>query len=238
MNGVRVTAVSDLHGFLPEPTEWPPCELAVIAGDICPIHDHSPRSQHHWLEREFKPWLEALPAEHVLGIAGNHDIVFASAAMPSFLHLPWHYLQDSGVEVCALRAWGTPWIPHIDYRWVFQAPKSDGGDFMAERFARIPAALDLLIAHAPPYGIADMTLGGKHVGSRALRDTIRNKYPRLVICGHLHEGRGVTAIGILKQRTIVANVCALDSGYQPVRGAPMRFLIPPAPAPVQIMNSR
>ncbi|MFQ6012744.1 MAG: metallophosphoesterase [Thermoplasmata archaeon] len=48
----------------------------------------------------------------------------------------------------------------------------------------------ILATHSPPYGHVD-TLAGRHLGSRSLRTLVERYPPRLVLCGHIHEARGV-----------------------------------------------
>ena len=49
----------------------------------------------------------------------------------------------------------------------------------------------ILVSHAPPYGTkVDIIHSGYHVGSTAVRDFIEDHQPDIVICGHIHEGRG------------------------------------------------
>ena len=103
MSDVRVAAISDLHGDLISRDEFPPCDLVLLGGDVCPVDDHSPRAQRLWLEREFGPWLRRLPAKHVIGIPGNHDLIFARSHEPLAPRLPWHYLLDSEITLCGLR---------------------------------------------------------------------------------------------------------------------------------------
>jgi Icc-related predicted phosphoesterase len=50
---------------------------------------------------------------------------------------------------------------------------------------------NVLITHAPPYGILDCT-GGSHVGSRGVRKHLSAF--DLVCCGHIHEDRGVADV--------------------------------------------
>ncbi len=45
----------------------------------------------------------------------------------------------------------------------------------------------VLVAHGPPYNTALDNVGGRHVGSRTLRQFILNSKIDVVICGHLHE---------------------------------------------------
>jgi 3',5'-cyclic AMP phosphodiesterase CpdA len=64
---MRIVAVSDLHGFLPD---IPPCDLLVVAGDVCPDRFgpfaaiHNPPDQQAWFDRNVRPWLAAAPAAH------------------------------------------------------------------------------------------------------------------------------------------------------------------------------
>jgi len=63
--------------------------------------------------------------------------------------------------------------------------------------------LDILVCHQPPYKILDKVNAsfvpkhwqGKHAGSKAILDYIKNKKPKYVFCGHIHEGKGVKKLG-------------------------------------------
>jgi Icc-related predicted phosphoesterase len=58
------------------------------------------------------------------------------------------------------------------------------------------------LSHAPPRdGKLDRTFFGKHVGSTALKQFIDERQPDVVICGHIHEGRGKLTMG----RTAIVN---------------------------------
>ncbi|NJE46547.1 YfcE family phosphodiesterase [Thermococcus sp. GR7] len=72
---------------------------------------------------------------------------------------------------------------------------------------------DVVLSHAPPYNtIVDRVHSGLHVGSRALREFIKEKQPPLVVCGHIHEGRGIDRIG----ETPIVNPGPLFRGYYAV----------------------
>ncbi|MBC7113340.1 MAG: metallophosphoesterase family protein [Candidatus Methanomethyliales bacterium] len=63
-------------------------------------------------------------------------------------------------------------------------------------------SITYLVTHNPPLGsVVDLTRGGTHVGSKALRDLILNLSPRVFQCGHIHEARGKETIG----KTLVFN---------------------------------
>lgn len=50
----------------------------------------------------------------------------------------------------------------------------------------------ILVSHSPPLDTrTDVTSSGVHVGSKTLRDFIIRFKPLLVVCGHIHEARGI-----------------------------------------------
>ena len=53
----------------------------------------------------------------------------------------------------------------------------------------------ILLTHYPPYRTKlDVVYSGSHVGDRFLRDMIEKYQPLLVVCGHIHEARGIDTI--------------------------------------------
>lgn len=50
----------------------------------------------------------------------------------------------------------------------------------------------ILISHSPPKGIVDLSSDGRILGSQAVRETIEEKQPALVVCGHIHASSGQT----------------------------------------------
>ncbi len=72
---------------------------------------------------------------------------------------------------------------------------------------------DIILSHVPPHGtVADKVHFGHHVGSRALREFIEVESPPVVVCGHIHEGRGIDRIG----ETLVVNPGPLFRKYYAV----------------------
>jgi hypothetical protein len=202
-----IVALSDQHGVLPE---IPPCDLLLIAGDICPVSNHNPFFQVNWLNTDFRRWLEQVPARKSVFIAGNHDFVFQKEPDSVPRDLPAVYLQDSGLEWEGLRIWGTPWQPWF-FDWAFNLYEPD----LREKWALIPEGTDILVVHGPPHGYGDGVPeldGVRRTGSPSLLERIKVVRPRLVVFGHIHEGRGEWRVG----ETVLANVTILDQKYRQV----------------------
>ncbi len=77
-----------------------------------------------------------------------------------------------------------PWGFHFDYngeakRKIKKLIEKEGGH------------IDIINSHSPPYGYGDKTSRGKRVGSKFILDLIDTYKPKLVNCGHIHEGYGI-----------------------------------------------
>ncbi len=71
--------------------------------------------------------------------------------------------------------------------------------------------VDILVSHCPPFDTGcDVTYGGKHVGSRPVREYIETNLPRTVLCGHIHESR---ATDELKRTTIINPGPLMEGNY-------------------------
>lgn len=204
---MRVAAVADLHGHLPD---VPPCDLLLLGGDLCPVRDHALITQAGWLGGAFRRWLESVPATAVAAIAGNHDFVFERA--PGLVpQLRWTYLQDTASRIGDLTIWGSPWTPWF-HDWAFNAPREGGEVFLRNRYAGVPAGTDILLLHGPPAGYGDVVVpSGRAVGSPAALELVDRVAPALCVFGHIHEGRGAWKRGA----TELANVAAVDLAYRP-----------------------
>jgi Icc-related predicted phosphoesterase len=148
-------------------------------------------------------------------IAGNHDFCFERDRERSEAELTHCiYLQDEEVEVAGLRFYGSPWQPWF-FDWAFNLRR---GAEIRSKWNLIPAALDVLITHGPPFGHGDMTMRGEAVGCKDLLEVVEEVKPRLHIFGHIHEGAGVSE----NDETTFINACTCDLQYEPVN-APVVF---------------
>ena len=190
---MKIGLTSDLHGVLPK---VPDCDLLLIGGDLCPVHDHDEKFQFYWLDGPFRAWLnhQSMP---VVGVAGNHDFVAETDAGDELLHsLDWTYLMDETAQVADLSIHGSPYSNQFG-RWAFMMPEYELAEYI---WSQIPKGLDVLITHGPPKHAGDKVNNNWHpddpnVGSMSLRHMVLAQKPAIHLTGHIHEAYGEYQIG-------------------------------------------
>jgi len=200
----RVAMIADMHGELPE---IPACDLIVLAGDLCwgPEHrdgrwrpDLSDEQQYRWLCGPFAQWIIEGTTKSgciALVVAGNHDTCIERYGFPSIPGC--RYLFNSSIyeghhTEGMIKAWGSPCVNQWD-NLAFNRREEE----MSFVFAHMPPC-DVAVCHSPPYGVLD---NGQYLGSRAVLVAIQRVQPRLMVCGHIHEGHGIAKVG----NTLVVN---------------------------------
>lgn len=206
---MHIVAIADQHGYLPE---IPACDLLLIAGDICPIADHSISAQYDFLAGPFREWLDRVPARHVIATWGNHD--FIGQESPDLVpKLRWQMLLDRATTVDGWRVYGTPWQPEF-CDWAFNLTEAQ----LARKWELIDPRTEILVCHGPPRGFGDnvprIGRADEPVGSPSLLARIEKIRPRLVVFGHIHNGRGSWELPGDPPVTL-ANVAVLDERYHP-----------------------
>lgn len=205
---MKITCVSDLHGFYPDLSGG---DLLIVAGDLTArdtVFEHV----------KFMGWLERQIYRKKIVIAGNHDVLIQKTGFLSE-HLPpkTEYLLDSGTEFDGLLIWGTPWTP-----W-FHGVNPKCKAFMRtdrdikKKFALIPDNTDILISHGPMLHILDSNIDGYACGSHSLRDNVDRVKPKLMVFGHIHEQGGNQLMYKHQgKNTWCVNCSLLDERYNPV----------------------
>jgi Icc-related predicted phosphoesterase len=211
---MKITAISDTHGHLPD-----------IESTVCPMYSHQRYEQRRWLENEFSDWLAKLPAEHIIGIGGNHDFALEHYEALG-KSLPWTYLKDEATTVDGVIFYGSPWVPNLP-RWAFHQDE----DGLRYTWSTIPKDVNVLITHGPPAGFGDRVLrihgseSTHHVGCPMLMRQYAHINPYYHFFGHIHEDRGVWSLGRDRFGLTLANVSMVDAGYDRDDRVPMEFNI-------------
>lgn len=207
---LTAVAISDTHGKRPE---VPSADVLFHCGDISGIGSI----------REicaFNAWMETLPHKYKIFIAGNHDELFQSSPSlaKSLLTAPGLiYLQDEEIEIEGRRIYGTPWSPKYG-DWSFMKDSMSEG--MIALRNQIPQGLDVLLSHSPPKGFLSFNAQGEDCGCTSLLYAIERVRPKVLLCGHIHEGYGKVEYNGVR----IINCASLDEHYNPVN-KPVVFTI-------------
>jgi hypothetical protein len=219
---MRLVCITDLHGRLSALerilADAGPADAVLLGGDLTTFGSPSDAER-----------IVAAAQRHaatVLAVAGNCD----SAAIDERLGKMGVGLHGRGI-VCGVPKKGTvplrtqvsdaantfdrgtvpffglgihglsaiaPWK-----RGMYQLTEEELAAALQTGYAAIQGARQhVLLAHVPPHGLrADRTFFWKHAGSTAVREFVERTQPALVLCGHIHEGRGIESLG----HTTVAN---------------------------------
>ena len=214
---LKIVAISDIHGMLPE---LPECDVVCCAGDISPLDYQSDQTQMlGWFYLVFLPWVESLPCKKFLLCAGNHDFFLQNIhrrlidssdgnvrytwrspgdvtkkLFPGMLKGKYNkfvYLCDSSFEYEGKRFYGTPWIADLS-RWAFYLDN----DSLMEKYKNIPKKCDVIITHMPPKieGLGEVIQEGcfntgTDYGSQELADVLKTRDFKYALCGHTHSGQ-------------------------------------------------
>lgn len=193
-----IDCISDMHGHYPKLEGG---DLLIVAGDLTARDSENEMAL-------FDYWLNEQNYKKKIVIAGNHDNVLSE----NRIKLQFcEYLCDSGTEFeheepvrnlfdagdkfliykKKLKIWGSPWS--LWFEGINPKCKAFTGseNDLKNKFNLIPDDIDILITHAPPYGILDgipIEDGSEfHAGSKSLRKRLFEIKPRLNIFGHIHE---------------------------------------------------
>jgi predicted phosphohydrolase len=192
---LTIVCVSDTHNKTPT---VPDGDILLHAGDLTRMGTFEElQDQLHWIN--------TLPHQHKIVIAGNHDFLLDQKLVESFpehisvkdgysrANLDWGliiYLENSSTTVTVrgrkVKIFGCPLTPKSG-NWAFQYPPMQNvwKDL-------IPDGTDILLTHGPPKGHLDVYEMSR--GCEWLTRELWNKKPRLVVFGHIHAGHGIESL--------------------------------------------
>ena len=175
---MRILAFSDLHQSRGRAEALVAAaaraDLVIGAGDFC--------NARRGLADALRP-LRDIQAPLVV-VPGNAESVdeLRAAVPPDTVVLHGEGTKAGGLSIFGL-GYAVPVTP-------FGAWSCDLTEPEAAAMLDACAGCDILVTHAPPKGVADVTSSGMSVGSTAVHDAIVRLQPRLALCGHIHDSWG------------------------------------------------
>mmetsp|Transcript_6861 Transcript_6861/g.14091 ORF Transcript_6861/g.14091 Transcript_6861/m.14091 type:complete len:1018 (+) Transcript_6861:102-3155(+) len=235
---LRAVVISDTHGFegalarFPAPGTSEEVHIPSIVGDdfLLPQADilihcgdfaaSGSRKNQRAAARRLDDFLARqthIPEKIV--VQGNHDP--DSPAKTLFPNSKALYIRKSStIEVNGVSFALEPYSRKTAFRSVGQRMATSSSSGALSSFPKC----DVLVSHEPPRGVLDLTYHGFSAGSSFLRNVVEcaQEKPRLWLCGHIHEGRGVMKYhfakndedGIRREEspTIVINAANANTG--------------------------
>lgn len=199
---MRLILISDTHGRHDQIESLPAGDVLICAGDFMNsgLAPEEVISFNHWLSKQ--------PIKHRVVCGGNHDRLFQKTPELALRFLTnATYLENTGVTIDGVSIWGSPYTPEF-LNWAFMYPRGAAAN---QYWDQIPAGLDVLITHGPPYGILDQTMSGEeHLGCAELLKAVQAKKPKVHVFGHIHGGAGAFENG----DTRFINAAYLNERYQ------------------------
>lgn len=145
----------------------------------------------------------------VLAVAGNCD----SAAIDERLAELGVSLFGRGVMLQGVGLYGVSAMPPWSGTMYELSEHELGAALWAGRGQLIQPQREIVLSHAPPRDTQlDRTRRGQHVGSLAVRQFVDQVQPALLLCGHIHEARGIDRLGA----TTMVNCGPAYDGYYAV----------------------
>lgn len=198
---IRICFISDTHNNHKK-LLLPDADIIVHAGDMTSM------GKEHEIRNFFK-WYSKLNYKHKICVAGNHDMLFDTSGFHARSLVPHNvkYLEDSGITLMGYNFYGSP-VQSPFFNWGFMKPESK----LKQHWEAIPDDVDVLITHAPAYGILDsMLIKDDKLGSPSLTEEILNRVKPLVhVCGHIHSGHGYKVVN----NTTFINASILNEEYE------------------------
>lgn len=176
-------------------------DVLIHCGDFCNGYQNDGHSI-----AEIDRWFGMQQFELILTIGGNHDFLAESLFERSeTVFENASYLVDTEYIHKGVTFYGSPWLPDLD-GWANYLPDKK----RQKKWERIPASVDVLITHTPPFGILDRPRSGRQIGCKSLRSAVDRVRPQVHCFGHVHASPG----RISKAGTEFINATVINSDIE------------------------
>jgi predicted phosphohydrolase len=157
--------------------EVPAGDLLIFTGDFTMF------SKHLSAIEDFNDWLGELPHPWKLVIPGNHEFFLESDAGRRSLISNATVLIDEEITIDGLKIYGSPMTPLYGGAFGKSSPVD-----RVRHWQRVPIDVNVLITHAPPYGILDRSPGQiERMGDPELMARVKDLPSLRLHCfGHVH----------------------------------------------------
>ncbi|KAI0525627.1 Metallo-dependent phosphatase-like protein [Xylaria bambusicola] len=210
----RFVCISDTHNCT---VKLPKGDVLIHCGDL------TNQGSFNELTKQVR-WLEQADFECKIVVAGNHDLTLdtefyreygpsrhgnitqvpedcqslltQSETLTYLLHesRTIRLTSPSGPQT-TFSVFGSPYSPAWGGAWAFQYPRHDEDNIAAKSlWEQIPLDTDILITHGPAHTHCDESRMREAAGCEILRQQLWRVRPRLALCGHIHEARGVERV--------------------------------------------
>lgn len=201
---MKIAAISDTHGR----QDWviPPCDVFIHAGDMTGRGSFQETALFAAKLRE--QMSNPGGPQHAILVPGNHDECFESmpGAVRDLFGPVVHILCGEGIVLKDVRFYGSPWTPPF-MNWHFMKDEVQ----LAALYQSMPAAVEVLITHGPPFGVLDPGWKIEHAGSISLRNAVAARSVKHHVFGHLHAAGGQS---VQQGDTNFHNVSGCDEEYR------------------------
>lgn len=191
---IRILHISDNHNYLIDPSTLPPADILIHTGDF----SHRGKTDEF---ASFNHWLGEVAHLYPVRIVilGNHDVMVHGMffdKMVEMLSNATHVPAAEFLEICGLRMLTLPYIRY------------DAGTLSAIISSLSQHRdIDLLLTHAPGYGVLDMAHNTTRCGSKAVKRLLLTVRPQCHLFGHVHEDYGFRQDGSLRILSVNSSVC-------------------------------
>ncbi|MGB2869757.1 MAG: metallophosphoesterase [Bacteroidota bacterium] len=186
---MRIIAFTDIHGSYSKLYEIlsreSPYDVVIIGGDV--TTRGTPKEAEEVIRK-----VQSF-GKPIVAVVGNMD----PREMDETFEKLGVSINGKGVVLNDVGFFGVSASPPTPFHTPYEISEDEIMRRAQSGWKEIQSAVrSVFVPHAPPRGTKlDRVLLGSHVGSTAVRDFVDEHHPDVVVCGHIHEARGLDSLG-------------------------------------------